>query len=198
MSTPAWLALAATLSGVVAILGDGRRGVTAAAVALGLGGGGLASLAGGPAAFLVVLGPCLLAALAVGLGGRVRGAGHGRPGPLPGAASGMFGARALRVAAGVAALLAARWLAAHLAAVLVVTPVPVFSCDFLWEVGIVRVALARSTLEIGLGVLTAAVATAAFLILGGGSGTLAVAALALAVPAGGCVVAAVPGRGRAS
>lgn len=184
MSTPAWLALAATLSGLLALLVDGRRGVAVAAAALGAGGGGIASLAGGVPALLVVAGPCvgLAAMLAAGAGGA-----GGRPallGPLvvsPPAA--MFAPRAVRVAGGVGALLVARWLAVHIDAGLVASPVPVFSCAVLWQIGLLRAALAHTPREVGLGVLAAAVATAAFLLLRGGPGVLAVAGLGVALPA---------------
>ncbi|HVA21155.1 MAG TPA: hypothetical protein VNN74_03565 [Candidatus Micrarchaeia archaeon] len=195
MSTPAWLALAATCSGVVALLVDGRRGAVLAVTVLGAAGGGLASLSGGLAAFAVVLGPCVLAAVVIELGARGSGVRSAALGPLlPAPPSEMFGSRALRVAGGIAALLAARWLAGHVAAGLVVTPVPVFSCAFLWEVGILRAALARTPQEIGLGILAAAVATSAFLLLRGGTEELAVAALAVGAPAGGLILAAIPRR----
>ncbi|HUY96927.1 MAG TPA: hypothetical protein VMW47_04780 [Verrucomicrobiae bacterium] len=194
MTTPGWLALAATCAGLVALLADGRRGAAVAAAALGLGGGGIASLAGGPGAFLVVSVPSGLAAVAIAVGGRPGPGGTGAL--LVPALAELFGARALRVAGGVIALLAARWLAGHLAAGLVATPAPVFSCAFLWEVALMRAGLARTAVETAVGLLAAAVATSAFLLLGGGTEKLAVAALAVAVAAAGCILVAIPGWGR--
>ncbi len=190
MSGTDLVALACTLAAAMALLVDGPRGRAAASLCLGWATGGLGGLEAGLPVLLLLGALGTLVAAAFVLSARWSPRSEAAVDP-----SAVFLGRAGRVVLGVGALLVARWVASHAVAGTVVTAAPVFSCTVLWEVGLVRVGLARSTAELTWGLLASGLAVAVYLLITGGSLVLPVAALAAGLPAVVCIVGALPWRG---
>lgn len=186
MTEAALLAAGGFVAAAVALLASGPRGTWVSALALGLGFGGVAFLAGGLSSLAVpalVGTSCALAIWAAGAapqrGALTRVLGRtptvGRPR--------VFGERSFRLLLGLGGLLAARLLSGHLGAGTVSTQGPAFACLFAWEVGAIRLGTGRGPGDLALGALTIGMGASAFMLLDSGGSAWPMAALAAGGPA---------------
>ncbi len=180
------LAAGGFVAAAVALLASGPRGFWLSAVALGLGFGGVAFLAGGLASLAVPALVGLVCALMIGLGGRAERLTSLRwllgSAPTVGRPR-LFGQLSLRLLLGVGGLLAARLLSGHLGAGTVSTQGPAFACLFAWEVGVIRLGTGRGPGDLALGSLAIGMGAGAFILLDSGGTAWPAAALAAGVPA---------------
>ncbi|MHB1855720.1 MAG: hypothetical protein ACYCS2_11765 [Acidimicrobiales bacterium] len=186
MSPASALAAAGFIAAAVALLAVGPTGMWISALALGLGLGGVAALAGGAPSFLALGSVGASAALLVAVGSRVPGVSAGRwllgNSPVVGRER-VFDIRSLRLLLGLGGLLAARLLSGHLGAGTVSTQGPAFACLFAWEVGAIRVGTGRGPADLAVGALCAGMGSAAFLLLSSSGTAVGPALLAAGLPA---------------
>lgn len=186
MITSSLLAAGGFLAAAIALLVTGTRGVAVGTLALGLGFGGVAFLAGGltSLALLALIGAA--AAILTALAGWAPGHGSLRwilgDAPVVGRPR-LFGQRSLALLLGLGGLLAARLLSGHLGAGTVSTQGPAFACLFAWEVGIIRAATGRGPGDMAVGAVAAGMGTAAFILLESSGSAWPAAALAASAPA---------------
>ncbi|MHB8554414.1 MAG: hypothetical protein ACYDCB_01925 [Candidatus Dormibacteria bacterium] len=176
------LAAAGFVAAAIALLAVGPTGMWISALALGLGLGGVAALAGGINSFLALAGVGAVAAVLVAAGRWAPLIASGRwllgNSPVVGRER-VFDVRSLRLLLGLGGLLAARLLSGHLAPGTVSTQGPAFACLFAFEVGIIRVATGRGPSDLALGSLCVGMGSGAFMLLGS-SGTAVATALLMA------------------
>jgi len=185
------LAGAGFIAAAVALLAVGAVGMWISALALGLGLGGVAALAGGAPSFLLLAAVGALAAGLLAGGGWVPQIASARwllgNSPVVGRER-VFDIRSLRLLLGLGGLLAARLLSGHLGAGTVSTQGPAFACLFAWEVGIIRAATGRGPADLALGALCAGMGSAAFLLLSSAGSAVGPALLVAGGPALALVV----------
>ncbi len=187
------LAAAGFVAAAVALLSVGPAGMWISALALGLGLGGVAALAGGISSFLALAGVGALSAALVAAGRWVPLIASGRwllgNSPVVGRER-VFDVRSLRLLLGLGGLLAARLLSGHLAAGTVSTQGPAFACLFAFEVGIIRVTTGRGPGDLALGALCVGMGSGAFLLLSSSGTAVATALLVAGGPAAALVLLA--------
>ena len=172
MSQPL-LDVIAVAGGVVAVLVDGRWAVVVASLAVAAGLAPTAATFGGGWAAVMVLGAGVVSAATGRLGDRF-GARLGSRGPDPRRPvvrppEALFGPRSVRVAAAAVALPAASWVSFNIpVGSVTVVEGRLFPVAIVFTFGIVRLLLARSVADLGVGVAVVALAVSVAWFLRGG------------------------------
>jgi hypothetical protein len=184
---PPLLDLIAFAAGVVAVLVDRRRAVAAACIAVALGLAPAAAVYGGGWAAVVVLG----AGAAGGIAGPLVGLMAARMAPSAGpdplhpvgaVGEGLFGPRSLRVTGAVIALVAASWVSFNVpVGVVAVVTGALFPVAFVFTCGVLRIFLARTLVDLAVGVAVISLAAGVAWLLRGGGGPLPDAAGVMAI-----------------
>jgi len=163
---------------VVVVLVDRRWAVVLASSAAALGLAPDAAAFGGGWAALAMLGAAALAGVGGWVGGRAGSWLHQRVGPDPRHSlvrlpEALFGPRSVRIAAAAVAVPAASWVSFNVpVGSVTVVEGRLFPIAVMFAAGAVRLLLARSVSDLGVGVAAAALATSAGWLLRGGGDPL--------------------------